>query len=333
MGFQQDTVLRRIRNCTPEALTFINEWFDDSPSITAHTSGSTGTPKEIHLLKSDMIASAESTNSYFGITGRSTLLCPLSAGYIAGKMMIVRAIIAGATLYMETPTNRPVHNDYGMVDLIAVVPSQIPHLLENVNIFGKLRKILIGGAQLAPELSEKLVNSKADAYVSYGMTETCSHVAIRKIASADNGEYEAMPDISFGTDERGCLVIIAENRSFRKLHTNDIAELTDDRHFIWKGRLDNVINSGGIKVYPEEIEQLIRNVIPESVEYYIGKQQDEKWGEIPVLVISQDIKEKEDLLSKVRASVKSNAQRPSKIIVDDIKHTVSGKIIRRPASD
>lgn len=328
MEFQCDKVLERVHNCTPEAREFIDMWFDELPFITAHTSGSTGAPKEVQLLKKDMIASAVSTNQYFGITSDSTLLCPLSADYIAGKMMIVRAIISGAELWLENPTNRPVQKDYGMVNLISVVPSQVPYLLDRTDSLSKLQSILIGGAQLPRQLSERIIDSGVDAYVSYGMTETCSHVALRKVDCSKSEIYEAMPDIYFSKDSRDCLVIHSDVRSFKELHTNDMVELIDNRHFSWKGRFDNVINSGGIKVFPEEIEQQIRAVIPKNIEYYIAKSNSEKWGEVPVLIMSEKIEDMETVLQAVCGAVQHKAQRPVEIMCKPIKHTASGKIIR-----
>ncbi|MDE6317289.1 MAG: AMP-binding protein [Muribaculaceae bacterium] len=321
--------MKRIHGCTPEALEFISQWFDDSPFVTAHTSGSTGAPKEIQLLKSDMRTSALSTNRYFNITEQSTLVCPLSAGYIAGKMMIVRAIISGAELWMEKPSNKPMTRDYGHVDLIAVVPSQVPHLLSNPENRLIPENILIGGTPLPGDIASEIIAKGFNAFVSYGMTETCSHVALRKVDNSSREVYEALNDIHFSTDMRNCLVIKSESRFFKQLATNDIVKLLDDRHFTWLGRYDNVINSGGIKIYPEEIEQLIRDVIPSEIEYYIAKDTDDKWGEAPVLVISEKVDDMESLLSEVRAKVRSKAQRPVKIIVDTIEHTSSGKIVRR----
>lgn len=333
MDLQQHTVLTRIHGCTPEAFEFISQWFDDSPFVTAHTSGSTGAPKEIRLLKSDMRTSASSTNRYFNITEKSILVCPLSAGYIAGKMMIVRAIISGAELWMEKPSNKPMTRDYGHVDLIAVVPSQVPRILANPENRLMPENILIGGAPLPRDIASEIIAKGFNAFVSYGMTETCSHVALRKVDNSSREIYEALNDIHFSTDTRNCLVINSEGRSFKQLVTNDIVKLLDDRHFTWLGRYDNVINSGGIKIYPEEIEQLIRDIIPSGIEYYITKDTDDKWGEIPVLIISEKVDDMESLLSDVRAKVRSKAQRPVKIIVDTIEHTSSGKIVRRSIKD
>lgn len=329
MELHCDKFLENIHNCTPEAIKFIHQWFDDSPYIIAHTSGSTGAPKEIRLLKSDMVASALSTNKFFGIKSSSKLLCPLSADYIAGKMMIVRAIVSGAQLWMEAPSNTPIQRDYGQIDLIAVVPSQLNHILTDNSRKSQVQNFLIGGAQLPSDSARQIIEVGVNAYVSYGMTETCSHVALRKIVNLTDEIYEAMSDISFSQDQRDCLIIHSDIRSFKELLTNDIVELIDERHFVWIGRADNVINSGGIKIYPEDVEQQIQSLLPAEIEYYIAKSTDEKWGEVPVLVISKDIVESDNLLNAIRNHVKLKAQRPARIIVADIEHTSSGKIIRR----
>ncbi|MDE6757049.1 MAG: AMP-binding protein [Muribaculaceae bacterium] len=329
MEFRRDKILEHIHNCTPEAYRFIDEWLDESPYITAHTSGSTGKPKAIRLFKADMVTSAISTNIFFNITDKSSMLCPLSANYIAGKMMIVRAMLSGANLWIEKPGNTPVCQDYGNIDLIAVVPSQVQHLLNNPDIFKRLKHILIGGAAVPRELSNRITALGVNAYVSYGMTETCSHVALRRIGKSSDEIYEAMSDICFSTDSRGCLIVKSEKRSFHSLTTNDIIDLIDDKHFIWVGRFDNVINSGGIKVYPEEIEKQIQCLIPEDMEYYISKCRDDKWGEVPVLVLSKNVENAKKMLEDIRNIVKSKAERPAGIIVRNIEYTSTGKIIRQ----
>lgn len=328
MGYKCDKHIGNIHYCTDEAERFIRQWYDDRTYIEAHTSGSTGSPKLIRLLKSDMMVSAECTNRFFNIGRRSILYCPLSADYIAGKMMIVRAILSGAELWMGEPSNNPQLPDSENFDLIALVPTQVKSLLGSKGS-RKIGNLLIGGSALQEDIAAIVAKSRVDAYVSYGMTETCSHVALRKVSYEADEIYEAIDDISFSTDGRGCLVIRSDKRSFGQLVTNDVVELLDSRHFQWLGRYDNVINSGGIKVFPEEIETQIRGCIPSEIEYYITKTTDPKWGETPMLVISKDTGENEKLLERARNAVSHKAMRPHGILVKDIARTSSGKIIRK----
>lgn len=313
-----------IHNIDDVTHVFLQEWNNDNDYIIAHTSGSTGKPKEIKLQKSDMISSASATCQYFEINEKSTLVLPLSPNYIAGKMMIVRAIVSQATLWIEHPDNNPLKQDYGTIDLLPIVPSQLEWLLSENNKYKTIRNLIVGGGAIPHSLEQKLIASGINAYATYGMTETCSHVALRHIG--DN-TYFALPDITFDIDLRNCLIINAPNFSFKRITTNDIVELIDNTHFIWKGRFDNVINTGGIKVFPEEIEKKLSEFI--SIPFFITSQKSEKWGEEIIMYIetpNQDI-------SEIEKIVRKNLDKysiPKKIIpILLFNRTESGKIIRK----
>lgn len=307
-----------------EVQRFLEQWFDDKDYVLAYTSGSTGKPKEIRLLKADMVHSACSTNRFFNINRNSVLACPLSASYIAGKMMIVRALMAGANLRMEKPSNNPLQKISGNYDLIAVVPSQLENLLKNNQL--TIKNLLIGGAPLSEDQEFMVIKSGINGWVSYGMTETCSHVALRKIGM--EGFYKALHGYSFEIDGRNCLIINSENMSFIKLTTNDIVELIDKHNFRWLGRYDNVINSGGIKVYPEIIEKKIAHIL-RGHNYYISRKKNDKWGESPVLYIEGEISDINPVQNEF-ATILEPAERPSEIIfIKEFSRTSSGKIIRQ----
>lgn len=318
-------VLRRITCRENDTLSFVNEWFNSSPVVTAHTSGSTGKPKNIKLLKSDMLKSAMATNRFFGINSDSVLACPLSSGYIAGKMMIVRAIAAGCRMIAATPSNRFDLPESNRISLIAIVPSQLEHTL---NRYGdRTENILVGGAPLSVEQQNLVSQYSGNVYLSYGMTETCSHVALKRVGT--DGAFRALPGISFDIDTRGCLIINAPGFSFSGTVTNDIVELRDECSFVWRGRYDNVINSGGIKVYPEEIEQKIAYLCNIGSQFYITKRAHAKWGEIPVLVIkTTDELDIQDIATEIR-NVLSKAERPKEILVTDKIETIGNGKIRR----
>ena len=313
----------RIKGADAEAEAFITRSFDDSDYIAAHTSGSTGTPKEIRLLKSDMRASARATNKRFGIAELSRLLCPLSASYIAGKMMIVRAIEAGCELIMEKPSNRPMSEDYGEIDLMAVVPSQCTSLLENETAHRRLKNLIVGGAPIAADAERRLKEMPWKSFATYGMTETCSHVALRRC-----GEelYEAMPGITFSTDERNCLIITAPLFSFGELITNDVISIEDSRHFRWCGRYDNVINSGGVKLYPEMIEKKLYGVMPTP--FYIHPVSDEKWGTSVGLTIERCGLNVAEIIGLCRSCLSPYEVPKHVSIVAELPRTANGKIKR-----
>lgn len=307
---------------TPETRQFIKEWENPSPFIEAHTSGSTGTPKAIRLLKADMLTSARATNARFGIDSASLLVCPLSAEYIAGKMMIVRALQAGCYLWMLTPSNRftgQLSTLGAPITLLAVVPSQVPDLLawDGLN---RVQNVIIGGAPLAPQTEQSLVEAHVNAFATYGMTETCSHVALRPMGA---DIYQAMPGVNFGVDQRRCLRIQAPDFSFQALQTNDCVQLLSPSSFRWLGRADNVINSGGIKIHPEEVERLLAPLL--SAPYFVIGIPDTKWGTALALVV-----ESTPSASPLNFSTLPPYLRPKKVIyTPKLPRTPNGKILRR----
>lgn len=317
-----------IHNADDAVRRFVDEWNNDSPHVVAHTSGSTGTPKEIRLLKSDMVRSASATCTKFGIGRGSVMVLPLSADYIAGKMMIVRAMVSQAHLWIESPSNRPLIRDYGMIDLLPVVPSQLEWLLEDTSLLSSVRNLIVGGGAISSDLEMRLSRSGVNAYASYGMTETCSHVALRRIGD-DSATYEALPGIEFDVDERGCLIVNADGFSFGSLVTNDMVHLVDRYRFRWKGRWDNVINTGGIKLFPEAVEQRISSSMTLPPFYLVGRPS-EKWGEEVVMYIESGSKKMNvsDIVSCLR-KILNRYEMPKEIItVSNFERTASGKVKR-----
>lgn len=277
--------LEEVRQVAPQQVwEFIAEFYDEKPYVVAHTSGSTGAPKPIKLPKHDMVASAQFTNEFFGLTAESTLYLGLSPQYIAGKMMLVRTLLLGASIIVETPSNRPLADCEGArISLAAFVPSQIPYLVTQPDRLALVDAMIVGGGKLVSRWQNSLVDLGAKAYLTYGMTETCSHVALAPVAEAPE-PYTALGEVQFSTDSNGCLIIDVPHFENRHFATRDVVELIDSRHFYWKGRLDNVIVTGGIKVHPEEVETLMTPLMGDK-RFYITSAPNDKWGDEVVLVV------------------------------------------------
>lgn len=311
---------------TPEAEAFVREWENSDTYITAHTSGTTGTPKEIHLAKSDMEISARATCSIFGIGPDSHLWLPLSPDYIAGKMQIVRALTAQCSLTVEPPTSAPMQSlssDARCPDLIPVVPAQLPGLMGHQR-YDKIGHIIVGGAPLPSSVEAAAARRMPPAYATYGMTETCSHVALRRLGC---GYYDGVPGFTFGTDERGCLSITASPLSIGPIATNDVVELITPTRFRWLGRADNVINSGGVKIHPEEIEGVAGRWFPGGARFYVTSRVSDRWGEEAIIVTDSET-DAEMILSRLRDALPPHKV-PKAIVMDsDMKLTPTGKIIR-----
>ena len=306
---------------------FLAEWHSPDPYVQAHTSGSTGTPKPIRLLKADMQLSARATNSFFGIGEHSVLASPLSFGYIAGKMMAVRAIEAHCALVPLPVSNRiELPDTLPHVDLLPIVPSQIESLLAQPAYAARISHVLVGGAAPSPAQCRALTDAGYKAYISFGMTETCSHVALKKICGHET-YFEAMPGISFSQDRRGCLVIQAPAYSFGNLTTNDIVEIASPTEFRWIGRFDNVINSGGIKISPERLEKEIARYVDRP--FYITSAKDDRWGEVPAIVFEGTASEVQDILDLLASKIDHKTCPKKARAVRALPRTANGKIFRK----
>ena len=274
--------------CRKEEVTsFIKSWGNDEKVIAIHTSGSTGNPKNIELAKEKMRISARKTLEYFKLEeGSSALLC-LSLETIAGKMMLVRSLIGGLKLHVVTVSTNPILALKNPIDFVALVPMQLEAAVDTA--FEKLKSIktiLVGGASVSEELIQKLKDKKITVFQSYGMTETISHVAIRKIGFETEEYYEALPGITFNSDDQRLIIDYPEVLS-EKLRTNDCVNLIDSKHFQYLNRYDFIINTGGIKVNPEEIELKLKPLLKQA--FFIWFVKDVHLGQKIVLVVQEKV--------------------------------------------
>ncbi len=244
-----------------ELANFLQEWQSPADTMQLHTSGSTGTPKSITVTKKAMRASAEATCRFFGLgPGDSALLC-LPLRYIAGKMMVVRALVGGLNLVTAEPCSTPLAGLHTPVDFAPMVPMQAYTTLQQACGMAQLaqaRTILLGGGFVDTALETALQACPSAVYASYGMTETLSHIALRRI----NGQnatpyYTPLPGVSLCLSPRGTLSISVPYLGIVGMETNDVAELLPNGKFRILGRLDSIINSGGIKIQAESIEQAL----------------------------------------------------------------------------
>ena len=227
---------------------FIIDWFDGTPFITQKTSGSTGIAKEVQLAKSAMISSAKKTIEYFDLQKNDAVLLCLPVSYIAGKMMVVRALIGNLNLLTVDPKGTPEIPET-KIAFAAMVPIQIQKLVETGNLLQNIEKLIIGGAEISRSLERSIQNLQTAVYSTYGMTETCSHIAVQRINGENRDpDFVTLSGIKIASNELGCLKIDAPLLSPEPIQTTDIVEIVDEKSFRWIGRADNVINTGGIKI-------------------------------------------------------------------------------------
>ncbi len=268
---------------------FILEWINKNDTVKVNTSGSVAEKKQIILKKEYMIQSALNTANALGLSPSDNALLCIPANYIAGKMMVVRAFVTGMNLLTLEPVSDPLLDCEAEIDFAAMVPLQISKILKNKRSKERLRrikKLIIGGGKLDAKLASELKDFTNPIYETYGMTETCTHIALKRINGENPEKYfRAMEGVEINKDERDCLIIDTPSVTDEKIITNDLVRLHDDQSFEIIGRYDNIINSGGIKINPESIENKISTLI--DSDFFIASEPDEILGEKAILIINE----------------------------------------------
>lgn len=310
--------------------TFLTDFSSSDDSVLCHTSGSTGEPKPIWVNKSAMRYSAKHTIRFFDLGREDTALLCLPSAFIAGRMMLVRALVSGMKIHAQEPSLNPLLGTPPFrFDFAAFTPAQVKAILENPQtqkVFGQIKHIIIGGAAVDMDLERSVISLSATCYATYGMTETVSHIALRKLGEI---EYRTISkQTQLGVDEEQCLWIEDANLTDGRLQTNDVVNLIDGERFVWLGRRDFVINSGGLKLHPEQIEEKIRTLDSwEKLSFFIDKKQDATFGERPILVGLETLNY--PLLESL-AAVLDKKEMPLEIkYVPQFYYTETGKLNRK----
>lgn len=302
--------------------SFILDWFSNSPTIELHTSGTTGSPKSISIAKQAMINSAIATGLFFDLKPSASALLCLPVNYIAGKMMLVRSFVLGLELDTVEPTATPLETNKKTYDFCAMVPLQVQNSIGELH---RIKQTIVGGAKVSEALKTQLLSLPNPIFETYGMTETVSHIAIKRIGET---AFTTVPTIKIETDSRGCLVIHAPSILEKPLVTNDLVELISATQFNFIGRIDSVINSGGIKLFPEQIETALAPAIEER--FFIIGAPDNQLGEKVVLVIEGA---KRAVPTTIFDSL-APYQKPKEIrFISQFLLTESGKIRRKASFD
>jgi O-succinylbenzoic acid--CoA ligase len=322
-----------------KVIDFCQKWLAGQSEFSIKTSGSTGEPKPITLTRKQMVASAKITGDTFGLSiGDHALVC-LNVDYIAGMMMLVRGMELDLKLTIVEPTGNPFSTIKNLhFDFLAFVPLQLQNLLEtekNLEILNKAKAIIVGGAAVNEVLGSRIQKITAPVYSTYGMTETVSHVALKRLNGLDKTEnFQVLTGVKIGIDDRHCLNIIAEASNNLLIQTNDIVEILTDTEFKLIGRFDHIINSGGVKIQLEKVEKLIENEVNilNPTRFFTDGISDEKLGQKLVLFIEGEEVEnniKEDFFKNIQV-ILSKYEVPKEIyFVKKFIETPTGKVDRK----
>lgn len=304
---------------------FLLDWLDKKDYIKVKTSGSTGKPKTLKIKKQAMVNSAITTGDFFDLTpGKKVLNC-LPSNFIAGKMMMVRAIVLGLEVDMVVPSALPridYEKDY---DFCAFTPMQLKNFAKYLK---SIKTVIVGGGRVSNHIKELIKDKKPQVYETYGMTETVSHIAVKKLnnfkGDASDKYFTTLPGIEIATDDRGCLVIKAPKLSDETIVTNDLVEIYSENQFEWVGRFDNMINTGGIKVFPEQIEEKLQDKMG-GRQFFIYGVNDDTLGEKIVMVVEGN----DENFDESVLDVLDKYEKPKDIFFTrKFKETASGKIHR-----
>ena len=310
---------------------FLDEWFSESPTVQVQTSGSTGVPKVMQVEKVRMEASARMTCSFLGLkAGDRALLCmPLK--YIGAKMVVVRSILWGLDLYCVQASSHPLRTLGFAPDFLAMTPAQVYSSLESEDEAALLEATghnIIGGGAIDARLGERLRSFPNHVWSTYGMTETLSHIALRRLNGPEASDwYSPFEGVSLRLTEEGALAIHAPAVCAEELITNDIAELHEDGRFRILGRKDNVINSGGVKIQIEAVEAQLLPLMPCA--FQITAAPDAHYGEVVVMLVEGE--KGEDAFEAAFASLHAYSRPKHVFFVPELPRTGSGKPDRATA--
>lgn len=312
-------------------IDLVDFWLTERPAYKLTTSGSTGTPKDIYIPRTILEYSARTSLTELNKDGsaQKCLLC-IHPRYIGGMMVVIRALVAQMDLTVREPGKDPSAELDECYDLVSMVPLQVQYLLDhkpkNLELF---KTILIGGAPLPERYQAELRKyHKTTCYQTYGMTETASHIALRNVTAGDTA-FKTLGDIQLDQDDRQCLKIKGTVTGNEWVQTNDVVEISGSDRFIWKGRADFVINSGGIKIHPEVVEAKLSRHLTSP--FFIGGLPDEQLGKKTVLFIERPMEQKAAVKPfdmKVLQEL-DRYEKPKEIIyLNHFDYTDSGKINR-----
>lgn len=282
-----------------KALELREKWFSEAENFTIHTSGSTGKPKEIILTRSQIKASISQTQKAFNLVEGDTAFCCLNIEYIAGMLMLFRAFEIGMDVLVVEPSSNPFESLGNQQYLLqsskgnnffAFVPLQIENILEkNPESLLTAKAIIVGGASVNETTLEKIQQISKPIYATYGMTETVTHIAIKQLNGVEKTDYfEILEGIEIKTDSRNCIQIKGQTTNNEWITTNDVVELINEKQFKLIGRADNIINSGGVKIQLEKVENVVEKILHEKLinqRFFCFGILDEKLGQKLVLII------------------------------------------------
>ncbi len=319
----------------PVLETFFQLLVKNNGSLEVKTSGTTGIPKTMRIGREDLVQSARLTAETFGLQENDRVLHCVPSNFIAGKMMLVRAMALGLDMHIMNPRGSVLGNlnTEDRFRFAAMIPVQLHRAIqeERERVERQFEMILLGGGPVSMALAEDVRELNVQVFQGYGSTETVTHVAMRRLNGPTRSDrYHAIGKVHFGQDDRGCLIVYTPHLSTRAHITNDLVDLVDEHTFRWRGRFDNVILTGGKKVFPEQLEERTGGLLPYP--HFFMPIPDDRLGQAIALVIETQ-EEDPNVVNEVieiLTRVLDPHEMPRRISATRmIQRTKTGKMIRR----
>lgn len=311
---------------------FIREWQNGANHFTLYTSGSTSEPKPVVLHKSLMQWSAANTASVLQPSKDDRILCCLPCTKVGGLMMLVRALEWQIPVEIIEPIANPFLVER-TASIVSLTPFQLFQVLNNqasISHLKKTRAVIIGGGELSETIEAQIIENKISDtvfYHSYGMTETYSHIALRAINGPNASRYfKPFNDVIITTTSDGCAHIKLPLNNI-ELTTTDIITMHNDGSFKIIGRADFIINTGGVKIQPEQIEKAIIEKLKPHHPFIISSEKDEALGNRIILIAEKHFEYQLDDLAFLK-TINPYAVPKAIKIVDALERNEGGKIIR-----
>lgn len=331
--FLKGRLLDHIEEWEKAIVSFALEWINhENQYFKVKTSGSTGKQKTIQLSRQQMIESAMATQKFLNLKYGDSALLVLPVDFIAGKMMIVRALEIGMDLYYFPPQVSVFNKIDRPYDFAAFIPLQIQFAIDagQTEKLNYLNISIIGGAPLSDKYIAAIKNIKSDIYATYGMTETITHIAMKDLKQ-EPSSYKALPGIEFSVDSNNCLQIKSDRLPESFIKTKDVVQLTSSTTFDFIGRFDHIINSGGLKIIPEEIEEFCQKILGEDV--FAGYQKDPRLGQKLVLVLESEKQNETNIIKKLKGEIPKNKIPGKVFFIQSFIRTENQKINRKKMQD
>jgi O-succinylbenzoic acid--CoA ligase len=311
---------------------------EDGVALVVHTSGTAGDPKLVQFDRAAIDAAVASSALALEATPHDPWLCCLPLAHVGGLLVLMRGVLLGASVTVHPGFDPAAVAAEDRAVFTSIVPTMLARLLDAQVDLARFRAILVGGAHLSPDLRERAEHAGARVIETYGLTESCGGVVydglplpgVQMRIDDDGGIQLKGPTVmrSYRFDDAATAAAFTKDGWLRP---GDAGEIDREGRLHVVGRIDDLINTGGEKVWPHEVEAALRDH-PQVAEVAAGGRLDPEWGQrVVVWVVPADGSDPPGLegLREFAAGTIARHKLPRELVlVPELPRTFSGKVRR-----